>query len=145
MEEHKAAVIYPLLPQHIERIFQGKDVFCKYVGKGTPSIKEGSKLLYYASGSQFEILGEATIKTIEFITPKEIITKYEKRLFITREELDNYRRLRSRPLEKKLMVLSLSNIKKYDKPRKTSKAVTMVGQTLSKTEYKEMLSRNIGN
>jgi len=141
MEERKMAVIYPLLPEHIERIFRGKDVFCKYVGKGAPSIKEGSKLIFYASGSRFEALGEATIKTIEFLTPEEIITKYENRLFITKEELDNYRNQRNRPPEKKLMVLSLSNIKKYDRPRKTSKTVTMAGQTLSKTEYKKLLSR----
>lgn len=141
MKESKEATIYPLLPEHIERMFRGKDVFCKYTGRGNPRIKEGSKLLFYASGSRFEICGEATIRTIEFLTPEETVGKYEKRLFITREELDNYRNQRDRPPEKKLMVLGLFGVKRYDKPRRTLKAVTMAGQTLSKSEYKELLSR----
>ncbi len=141
MRESKEAVIYPLLPKHIERIFKGKDVFCKYIGRGTPSINQGSKLLFYASGSRFEILGEATISNIEFLTPEETIKKYEERLFISKEELDNYRNQRDRPSEKKLMVLTLSNIKKYDSPLRTAKTVTMAGQTLSKTEYKKLFSK----
>lgn len=140
MKEHREVVIYPLLREHIERIFQGKDVFCKYVGRGIPSIEVEDKLLFYASGSRGEVLGEATIKAIEFFTPEEIISKYEDRLFVTKNELDDYRRRRNRPLDKKLMVLSLSNITRYEKPFRTLKSLTMAGQTLSKTEYKKLLS-----
>lgn len=133
-------MIYPLLHEHIERIFQGKDVFCKYVGKGNPGLKVGDKLLFYESRGQSRVVGEATIGTIEFLTPEEVIAKYGDRLFITKEELDNYRKLRCRPLDKRLMVLSLYNTRRYKEPFRTSKPVTMAGQTLSKEEYKMMLS-----
>jgi hypothetical protein len=138
MKERKVAVIYPLLHEHIERIFQGKDIFCKYVGKGIPRIGFGSKLLFYVSGSRSEIVGEATIEAVEFLTPDEIIARYENRLFITKEELDNYRKLRDRPPDRKLIVLSLSKIRKYDRPRRMPKVVTMAGRTLSKDEYRQI-------
>ena len=140
MERHKEATIYPLLPKHIERIFEGRDVFCKYVGKGRPRIGEGSKILFYASGGRFEVLGEAIVQVIEFLTPKEAAAKYEERLFITNEELENYRKQRGRPPGKKLLVLRLTNVIRYDKPHKLSKAVTMAGQTLTDIEYRKLLS-----
>ena len=141
MERHNAAMIYPLLPEHIERIFEGRDVFCKYVGKGRPRIGEGSKLLFYALGGRFEVLGEAIVQVIEFLTPKEAATKYEGRLFIANEELEDYRKKEGRPPGKKLLVLRLTNVKKYDKPHKLSKTVTMAGQTLTETEYRKLLSK----
>jgi len=64
------------------------------------------KLLFYESGGQFRVVGEATIRTIEFLTPEEVIAKYGDRLFITKDELDNYRKLRCRPPDRKLMVLN---------------------------------------
>ena len=139
-KKYEIYLIYPILPEHIERIFQGKDVFCKYIGKGTPRLKVGSKLLFYASRNQYEVLGDAIIIAIESLMPDKIIFKYEDRLFITKEELDNYRIQRDRPADRKLMVLILSNIKKYDRPHRMLKRVSMAGQTLSKEEYKKLLS-----
>lgn len=67
IKERKVAVIYPLLHENIERILRGKDVFCKYIGKGNPGFKVEDKLLFYESGGQFRVVGEATIRTIEFL------------------------------------------------------------------------------
>lgn len=72
-------------------------------------------------------MGEATITKVEFHIPEETVAKYGNRLFITKEELDNYRKRGGRPAEKKPMVLSLSNIKKYDNPIRVAKAVIMAG------------------
>lgn len=56
-------------------------------------------------------------------------------------KLENYRKQRDRSLDKELLVLELSNVRRYDKPHRILKAVTMAGQTLTKTEYKKLLLR----
>jgi hypothetical protein len=133
--------IYPFLLDHIERIFVGKDVVCKYVGRGQPSIDKGSKLLFYGSGGRFEIIGEGTIDSAEFLTPAETISKYGMRLFISQKELDEYKGVR--PPERKLFVLVLRKIRKYSKPIKLGKPVTMSGQTITKETYENFeMTRN---
>lgn len=41
--------------KHVKRIFNGRSMFCKYVGKGVPSIGVGSKLLFYTSHAPSDI------------------------------------------------------------------------------------------
>ena len=121
----------------VQRIFRGKDVLCKYPGHGTPSIGKGSKVMFCVSRSGCEVAGEATIKALEFLTPSDLLSKYERRLFITKRELEEYRRERSS--ERKLMVLVLSRIMKFDVPLKLRSYVTMAGQTLTRAEYEKIL------
>jgi len=133
-------MIYPLLPEHIERIFQGKKIFCKYTGKGTPKLHIGNKLLFYASGGIYEIRGEGTITDVEFLTIEEILEKYKEHLFITPSELVSYSKKWERPENRKLLVLTLKSVKRYPKPVKVSKSVTMTGLGLNKRFYQKILS-----
>ena len=140
MKEPKYGIIYPLLPNHIKRILGGKDVFCKYVGRGVPNIQKGSKLLFYESGGTFLLQGEAIVKQVEFLSPESIVSKYSSRLFISTRELQAYRA--NRPKERTLLVLSLTNATKFSKPIQLDKYITMAGQTLNKEEYKGILKKS---
>lgn len=130
------AMIYPLLKEHIERIFAGKDVFCKYTGRNF-RIGAGTKILFYASQGSQQVLGEAKVKSVEYLTPDETAKKYESRLFITKDELEKYRGLR--PKEAKILVLQLEGIRKYIQPKVSEKIVTMSGQQLSEIDYRNFM------
>lgn len=137
LKEPKYAVIYPLLSEHIDRLLRGRDIFCKYVGNKRPNLIEGSKVIFYASRGEFELSGEAVIRRIEFLSPSEIELKYRDRLFITSDELQAYRG--QRPPEWKLVVLTLGRTRKYSKPIRMDKYVTMAGQTLTKEGYDRLI------
>jgi hypothetical protein len=140
------AVVYPLLPEHIERLLKGKDVFCKYVGEKPPSVSVGGKLIFYQSGGGKCLVGEATIDRIEFMTPDTIMKEFRDRLFITPDELNKYRG--DRPESKMLLVLLLSQVRRYETPVKPPKVVTMAGCTLSRDQYRKLTShimRDRGN
>jgi hypothetical protein len=49
MRQPSTAVIYPILPEHIKRLYEGKNVFCKYVGERPLNIPIGGKLIFYQS------------------------------------------------------------------------------------------------
>ena len=67
------------------------------------------------------------------LTPKELFAKYDNRVFISAEELQEYRGIRSPDL--KLLVLRIRNVRKYDEPKVLSNRMTMVGMGLSKEQY----------
>lgn len=134
----RRGIIYPLLPEHIERIFDRKDVFCKFTATGSKTTK-GHKLLFYSSRGNFEIRGEATVDDVEYLTPDEAIRKYGKRLFITPEEMNSYCAKRDRPPDKKLLVMVLQKIREYPKPHKLEKPIPMSGMVLTDTMYKKIL------
>lgn len=129
MKEAKYAVIYPVLDKHAKRILGGKHVFCKYIGRGVPSIVIGSKILFYVSRSNFRIVGEGRISKLEFLVPSEIITKYSGKLFLSRNELSEYQG--NRPHDRKLLVAVLAGIRKFTTPIIRPHPVTMAGETLT--------------
>lgn len=133
--------IFPVLPQHLERIFAGRNVFCKFIGKGKPKLTPGMKILFYSSRGDRQVIGEATINSLEYLVAQEILRKYGDRLFITAEELNNYFRKRNRPADKELLVVILKQIKMYKKPYKLKKPLTMAGLNLTDKLYKEILSQ----
>lgn len=136
--EQKEAVIYPLDKSYIERILGGKNVFCKYIGRGNVSIGKGSRLLLYASRSGSIIVGEAKVNNVEYLTADETASKYADRLFLTRDELERYRTMRNRAPDKKMLVLELTGMKRYRTPLRSPKVVTMGGQTLTKEDYNSL-------
>ncbi|MEM4091326.1 MAG: DUF365 domain-containing protein [Thermoplasmatales archaeon] len=137
MKSKSEAIIYPILPEHADRLFKGKDVFCKYVGERLPSITVGAKFILYLSGGSKQLVGEAKINDIKLMTVDEILKEFADRLFISADELERYRD--NRPKEKKLLVLLLSGIKKFSAPLTSPKVVTMAGCTLTKNEYKKLI------
>ena len=139
-EEYKYAVIYPLLPEHISRILNGKSVFCKYIGKPQRlRIREGTILIFYSSGGSHEIVGEAEVTKVEFCSVEETLEKYRKGLFLTEEELMAYSGRFLRPRDEPLLVMSLRGAHEYSVPIRLPKPVTMSGMTLTEDQYKATL------
>jgi hypothetical protein len=137
LKEAKYGVIYPVLRKHANRILRGKNVFCKYVGRGVPNLDIGSRILFYVSHSNFEVVGEGKISKLEYMPPSEILMKYSGRLFLSRKELGKYRG--NRPLDRKLLVATLSNIRRFRKPVRRFRPLTMAGETLTSEQYQTIL------
>ena len=139
-----AGVIYPVPFDLLQRIFSGKDVFIKHP-TCFKQLKPGQKLLFYASHEVRGIVGEATIRNVEMMKLDDIYKKYGDRVFITREEARSY----SRPLKDRkrggaqrdvtFLVLELEDIRKYEKPVKPRRFITVGGKYLTKQEYEQML------
>jgi len=132
-------VIYPVPSNLVYRFFdQGKNVFVKYQPKVRYHyLKSGSKVLFYASRNIRKIVGEGIVQSVEFLKPKGILEKYRENLFLTAEELEEYRHHRSvRPATKKLLVVVLQNLMKYSKPVEPEKPITMTGRRVTEKEYR---------
>jgi hypothetical protein len=126
-----AGAVYPIPYTLAGRIFhEGKTVFAKYT-RGPWKLKVGDKILFYASYQIHAIIGEATIRTIEYLDHREVLAKYYSDLFITPEEFETYRRGRDR----KLLVFSLEHIKQYSTPINFRTPVTLQGQYITVEEY----------
>jgi len=74
------------------------------------------------------------------LTPDEAVEKYGNKLFLDPNELTAYTlRQPRREFSKKMLVLVLSRLKRYSKPKKFKRPITMAGQYLTKKEYTELL------
>jgi hypothetical protein len=136
------AVIYPVPEKFVGRLLsEKKDVFVKYVARSTNlRIAPGNKLVLYASQGSKNVVGEGVIKTIEFMTPSEVLAKYESRVFLTKDELMIYAtQMPGRSPTKKLLVLILSKIKSYSPPLRWKAPITMTGRYLTEGQYDELL------
>jgi len=133
------AVIYPL-PFHLaSRILQDrKSIFVKYPTheKISPKLESCQKLLLYISGSNKEIAGEAEIVSINLMTLSEVVSAHVSILFLTEEELREYSNGRD---TKKMIVFELDAIRRHSEPKKLGHGITMVGEYISKEEYKSLI------
>lgn len=129
------AVVYPL-PSHLAfRILQDKkSVFVKYPTHEIISLRLASckRLLFYISGSNKEIAGEADIVSINLMTLSEVVSAYSSSLFLTEDELREYSDGRD---SKKMMVFRLGKIIPYQEPKHLGHGLTMVGEYISEEEY----------
>ncbi|MCJ7615265.1 MAG: DUF365 domain-containing protein [Desulfobacterales bacterium] len=129
------AVIYPL-PSHLAfRILHDKKtVFVKYPTHEviSPRLASCKKLLFYISGSNKEIAGEADIISISLMTISEVVSAYSSSLFLTEYELREYSGGR---YSKKMMVFRLGKIIPYQEPKHLGHGLTMVGEYISEEEY----------
>ncbi|MHA1581983.1 MAG: DUF365 domain-containing protein [Candidatus Baldrarchaeia archaeon] len=145
MSEEIVGVIYPVPSNLVNRILkEGKDVFIKHP-TCFKQLKPGHKVLFYASQEVRGIVGEATIRNIDFLKISEIYERYGDRVFISREEAKSY----SKPLSSrragvggsrdvKFLVLELQDIKKYGRVVKPKRFITVGGKYLTKREYEEI-------
>lgn len=136
-----AGVVFPIPLQFINRIFDKKrNVFARYLPHPTfARLAPRSRLFLYASHGQKEIVGEALIRKIEFLTPDELLKKYGEKVFLSRDELMNYTSQRpSRTTSKKMLVLILSKPRKYLKGIRYSGHMTMAGEYLTEDKYKAL-------
>ena len=128
-------VTFPIPKQFINRFFnEGKDVFIK-PATVWKELKPGMKFVFYQSHEDTGFVGEAKIKSIQLIDdPMKVFEMYGDRVFLTREELKEYIRSQNRwkrkkeKKKKKWLVIELEDIRKYDKPIKPKRFVSVGGQ-----------------
>jgi hypothetical protein len=137
-------VIFPLPKNIIDFMFSNqRDVFVKYTSrpplkKTKKRIQEGMKLYIYESGGEKTIIGEACIKKSDYLDMNSILNTYLERLMIPEEDFKNYAKGRE---EKKALVLELDSLKRYKKPVKLLKPMTMAGLHLTKETKKELFAQ----
>ena len=141
-----AGIIFPIPKQFIDRLLvEKRNVLVKYtIRNGLSRLSIKNKVLFYVSQSSKEIMGEGIIQEIHFLTPTQALQEYDKKLFLNDDELEDY--IHSQPNRdhsKQMLVLVLSNIEKYEKPKKFAKPITMAGLYFTKKEYKELLSPSV--
>jgi hypothetical protein len=144
-------VIYPLSEEIIDRILlDKKDIFIKYpvhdlTKKSKIQLKEGIKLFLYKTKSKKDnkaprlVCGEALIKKINYMFPNEILLKYSNRLMLRKDELKAYSKERE---QKKLLVLQISNIRRYMKPKKIKKVIAMNSLFVTLKNKEELFNQN---
>ena len=140
------AVIYPIPTQLVDRVFtEQRTVFVKYLPHETSvRIVPRNRILFYASHGRKELVGEATIKAIEFLTSQEALEKYGGKVFLNKDELTNYTLQQpSRPASKKLLVLVLSKPKRYARGINYRKPITMAGEYLTEERYNTLFQETI--
>ena len=138
----ESIIVFPVPNGLIERFFEGKkNVFVKYrVHDSAPHLERGSKVIFYASHNQRELVGEGLAQSIEFLSPDETLEKYRDQLFLTKDELLAYARSRSRHPSRKMLVIVLESLSKYKRRITYPKRMTMVGEHLTPEEYKSIMS-----
>ena len=140
-EEIIEGVIYPLPSSMIDRIERSKNIFVKYLPhahkkKGNPTkLKPGNKLYIYESRGRKKVVGEASIKNIEFLLVNDVINYYKNKTIPNELEIKQYSKGRE---SKELMVLTLGEFKKYEKLMKVNSPITMAGRYVT-TKNKHIL------
>lgn len=140
-KKNTIGIIFPVLPEHLGRFFERqKRVFVKFVGREVVprSLQSGSKLFFYESRSNKEIVGEARIVEITIGTVEEMLAKHGEDLFLTRIELEEYAADRK---AKRMLVLVLEDAKKYAVPLRLDKSITMAGQYMTKSMYNDLRAK----
>jgi hypothetical protein len=137
-------VVYPIPFRLVERLFVARrNVFVKYISRITNlKLAPKQKLVFYASHDLKEVVGEAVIDTIEFLTPDEVLEKYGCKVFLDKHELAQYMmRQPKRSPSKKMLTLTLSRLRKYPLGVKYERPITMAGEYLTKEQYDQLLKK----
>lgn len=135
--------IFPVPYRFLDRFFkEGKDVFVKYPTL-YKQLERGMKILFYSSHEVKAIVGEGTIDNFLTLSPKDILTRYKDRLFLSEKEFKEYAKEGGslRRSSKKFLVCELIAIKQYSTPVKPKRFVTVAGEYLTEERYESILSR----
>lgn len=134
-------IVYPIPIEIIDRVFRSKKfMFLKYLPHTSTKLKPNDKVLFYVSKASKQVVGEGIIEKTEFLTPDESLLKYGDKLFLNKEELENYTAKQSgRTSTKKLLVLSLTKVRKYTKEIRYPRPLTMTGEYITKREYLSLM------
>ena len=143
MVKEIAGVTFAVPYQFMKRFFdEGKTVFIK--NSKFKQIRPGMKLVFYASVEVKSFVGDGIIEKVEFLTPNEVVNKYKKELFLTKEECFQYANQISGHKKykvSKFLTLTLKNITRYSKPVKPQRFISVGGRYMSKAEYENILSK----
>jgi hypothetical protein len=130
----KVGVIYPILPEHFERLLSNRTVFCKF-GRMFVSSGPDTVVVFYQSGRK--LVGEGRVESISRLSPVEAIGKYRDRLFLNRDELLKYStssRWR-RPPDTAMLVFELKDLVRYPLPFMIHGMVPPAGRSLTREVY----------
>jgi len=126
-------IIFPIFRNHFQRfIYDKKTIFVKFVARPFNRLRSGSRLFFYESKGNKQIVGEARIVEMDSRKPEEVFTRFEKNLFLTCAEFEEYTRERK---TREMLVLVVADAKKYAIPLTLNKSVTMAGQYMTKQMY----------
>jgi hypothetical protein len=131
-------IIFPLLPEHIRRFFDGrKRVFVKFLSRQTipTRVEPNSRMFFYRSRNNREVMGEAKIVEAASGTLEEVLSKFGEELFLTPTELELYV---GRRKSKKMLVLVLEDVREYAIPLRLDKSVTMAGKYMTESMLKNL-------
>jgi len=133
MHNDLLGIVYALPRYLIERFFEGKKVFVKFIGghSRTTRLEPGHRLFFYESHATKHLVGEATIAKVEFLPSFEVIKRYGEQLFLTPDEITQYTQRRNRREGKQLLVLHLNRVKKYSEPVAFPEPMTMAGRYMT--------------
>ena len=127
--------IFPVPSKIASDMFEHrKNIFAKFTKMN--KLKPGHKILFYASHGIKGIIGEAQVEGVEFLTPSETLEKYAEKLFLNPKKFKEYihKRWTAKGLPK-MLVISLTKLKRYDKPVQPKDMVTVSGRYLIKSEW----------
>ncbi|MCW3998889.1 MAG: DUF365 domain-containing protein [Candidatus Bathyarchaeota archaeon] len=145
MSGEVAGIIFPVPKHLVDRLLvEKRNVFVKYVARnGLLRLSIKHRVLFYASEASKEIVGEGTIEEISLLTPTEVLQKYGRQVFLNETELEEYIHLQpNRDSSKKMLVLVLSKLRRYAKPKFFERPISMSGIYLTKENYRELLKTN---
>ena len=131
-------VIFPILPRHVAPLFEErKDVFVKFTK--FMRLETGSKIVFQVSGEKM-LVGEGVITNVEKLDPEIAWVRYGERIFLGKEEYDNYVKRSPISDEKRKMVevtaFTISDLKRYKEPIKSVyNNVTPAGRYLTRESY----------
>jgi len=102
----------------------------------------GSKLVFYTSKN---LVGEGIVEKVERMNPKVAWSRYEKQIFLNKNQYNEYSARSPISGEDRKMtdstIFFLKNLKKYKKPIKSAFNVTPVGRYLSREEYQQIRTK----
>jgi hypothetical protein len=128
--------LFPIPHRFIERFFSGdKDVFVKpnALVRHFRFLVAGNTIVFYDSDMRASV-GEAKIKEIEYGIPSAIWSKYHSRIFLEKDEFEEYvARSPLGPRSKTVFMTAfvLEKFRRYPKPKAAPKRVTPAGYYLS--------------
>jgi hypothetical protein len=135
-------IIFPLLSSHIQRFFdEDKKVFVKFFAQENLPLRlrKGSKLFFYESRSNRQIVGEATIVEVGAATAEDAIARFGDDLFLAKEELERYVGVRKK---KRMLILVVDRPKRYRNALRLEKPITMTGQYMTKNMHESLASHD---
>jgi len=131
--------IFPVKKEFLNRIFSNsKSVFVKF--SKLKKIEKGHKILFYAPHDIKALVGEATAKSIDFLSADETRKKFSQNLFLNNFEFNNYitKRWSKISQNRKLLVIELENIIEYQKPISFPRRVTVAGYYITDELYDKL-------
>lgn len=136
--------IFPVSSEHVSNLFRyNRDVFVKFTKL---NLNSGSTIVFYVSGEKL-FIGEAKVHRIEKLNPDIAWDRYKGRVFLDKEEYDEYAKISPISKEKRKMseiiVFLLENIRKYKKPTRSIYPITPSGRYLTSKMIKKIRSLSV--